>query len=249
MLPYLAARPHCIYNINNSQIVRAIHKFESDLKNTKEMNIADLREEYSSQVLNEAAVEKDPLLQFNKWFQEALEVKVKEPNAMTLSTVSPDGQPHGRIVLLKGLEDGAFQFFTNYESHKGKELAQNNRASLTFFWADLERQVRIEGSVTKLSEATSSRYYHSRPLGSQIGAWVSLQSESIPDRAFLEKKTEDFKMKFGGLAEIPKPDYWGGYGLVPVLVEFWQGRPSRLHDRIVFKKGVDGSWRTERLSP
>ncbi|MEQ8531035.1 MAG: pyridoxal 5'-phosphate synthase, partial [Imperialibacter sp.] len=134
-------------------------------------------------------------------------------------------------------------------SHKGRELTQNNRASLTFFWADLERQVRIEGRVTKLTEAVSSRYYHSRPLGSQIGAWVSLQSESIPDRAFLERKTEDFKMKFSGLAEIPKPDYWGGYGLVPALIEFWQGRPSRLHDRIVFKKSADGSWGTERLSP
>jgi pyridoxamine 5'-phosphate oxidase len=213
------------------------------------MNIADLREEYSRQVLDEGAVEKDPFLQFQKWFKEALDAKSKEANAMTLSTVSADGQPHGRIVLLKGLENGAFLFFTNYLSQKGLELAANNKASLTFFWAELERQVRVEGEVTKVDEQASADYFHSRPRGSQIGAWVSEQSTTIPNRAFLEEKLETYKARFDGLDKVPKPDYWGGYQLAPSSVEFWQGRASRLHDRIRYRKNGDNSWTRERLSP
>ncbi len=212
------------------------------------MNIADLREEYSRQKLDEQSVESNPLVQFKKWFQEALDAKSKEANAMTLSTVSPDGQPHGRIVLLKGLENDSFVFFTNYQSTKGHELNHNNKAALTFFWAELERQVRIEGVVTKISEAESTEYFHSRPAGSQIGAWVSQQSTEIPNRHYLEKKTEEFKLKFEGVDKIPKPAYWGGYQLTPHRIEFWQGRPSRLHDRILFEK-TGNVWGIKRLSP
>jgi len=212
------------------------------------MNIADLREEYSRQQLDEHSVESNPLAQFKNWFQEALDAKSKEANAMTLSTVSSDGQPHGRIVLLKGIENGSFAFFTNYQSGKGHELDANNKAALTFFWAELERQVRVEGVVTRIGEAESTEYFHSRPAGSQIGAWVSQQSTEIPNRQYLEKKTEEFKVKFEGVNKIPKPVYWGGYQLAPHRIEFWQGRPSRLHDRILFEK-AGNAWGIKRLSP
>lgn len=212
------------------------------------MKLSELREEYSRQSLDESNVAPDPFTQFEKWFSEALDAQAKEANAMTLSTVSADGQPHGRIVLLKGLENNSFVFFTNYNSKKGEELENNRKAALTFFWAELERQVRIEGVVKKADPATSDDYFHSRPSGSQIGAWASNQSEEIASRELLEAKKEEYTAKFSGTSPIPRPDHWGGYRLKPHMVEFWQGRPSRLHDRIVYEPGPHG-WQIKRLSP
>lgn len=212
------------------------------------MKLSELREEYSRQSLDEANVARDPFTQFEKWFSEAREAQAKEANAMNLSTVSADGQPHGRIVLLKGLENNSFVFFTNYNSKKGEELENNRKAALTFFWAELERQVRIEGVVEKVDPATSDVYFHSRPAGSQIGAWVSNQSEEIASRALLEMKKAEYIAKFSGTNPIPRPDHWGGYRLHPHMIEFWQGRPSRLHDRIVYEP-VSPGWQIKRLSP
>lgn len=226
-----------------------ISKFEKYLKNRENMNLAHLREEYSRQALDEKSVDASPFQQFSKWFNEAVEAKVKEPNAMVLSTVSADGQPHGRVVLLKGLENEAFVFFTNYQSHKGKDLEGNNKASLTFFWADLERQLRIEGVVSKISEQVSTAYFQSRPVGSQIGAWVSQQSDPVVDRQTLEDKMVELTARFKGQDSIPKPPHWGGYQLQPHRMEFWQGRQSRLHDRIVYEAIEKGVWMTKRLSP
>lgn len=213
------------------------------------MKLSELRQEYSRQTLDEKQVDADPFQQFTRWISEALEAQSKEPNAMTLSTVSANGQPHGRIVLLKGLEDKAFTFYTNYNSHKGDELHENNRAALTFFWPELERQVRIEGLVEKTDPGTSDTYFHSRPRGSQIGAWVSRQSEEIASRADLEKKLDEAMKRFAEVAEIPRPAYWGGYRLRPNMIEFWQGRPSRLHDRVRYSLNSNGSWQISRLSP
>ncbi len=212
------------------------------------MKLSELRQEYSKQSLDEQNVHPDPLVQFEKWFREALDAQSTEANAMTLSTVSSDGQPHGRIVLLKGLENGGFSFFTNYNSHKGEELQQNNKAALTFFWAELERQIRIEGVAKKVDPAISEAYFHSRPVGSQIGAWVSNQSEVLVNRQALEEKKDAYTQKFAGMDVIPRPQHWGGYALIPHVIEFWQGRPSRLHDRIRYKL-TDGIWQIARLSP
>lgn len=212
------------------------------------MKLSELRQEYSKQSLDERNVNPDPLVQFERWFREAIDAQSKEANAMTLSTVSADGQPHGRIVLLKGLENGAFSFFTNYSSKKGEELKRNNRAALTFFWAELERQIRIEGVVEKVDPAVSDAYFHSRPVGSQIGAWVSNQSEELVSREVLEEKKEAYTQKYAGLEIVPRPPHWGGYALTPRLIEFWQGRPSRLHDRIRYTLNA-GSWQIVRLSP
>lgn len=219
------------------------------MKNIENMNLAHLREEYSRQALDEKNVEASPFQQFNKWFNEAVDAGVKEPNAMVLSTVSSDGQPHGRVVLLKGIENECFVFFTNYLSNKGKDLESNNKASLTFFWADLERQVRIDGLVSKVSEQVSVAYYQSRPVGSQIGAWVSQQSEPVVDRQALEDKMVELTARFKGQDSIPKPPHWGGYQLLPHRMEFWQGRQSRLHDRILYEPTDKGVWMTKRLSP
>lgn len=210
-------------------------------------NLADLRENYTRGSLDVADVLPDPLVQFQRWFDQATASQLPEPNAMHLTTVSPDGRPSGRIVLLKGLDDG-FLFFTNYQSRKGHELAQNDHAALTFFWVELERQVRVEGCVGKVSEIESDAYFASRPRGSQLGAWVSAQSEVVPDRAFLEKKNAELESNFAGTT-VPRPPHWGGYRLKPNYVEFWQGRPSRLHDRIAYTKQAGDSWKIERLSP
>ena len=212
------------------------------------MKLSELREEYTRQSLDEANVAQDPFAQFEKWFGEALDAQAREANAMNLSTVSADGQPHGRTVLLKDLENSTFVFFTNYNSKKGKELENNRKAALTFFWAELERQVRIEGVVEKVDPATSDEYFRSRPAGSQIGAWVSNQSEEIASRELLETKIKEYTAKFSGISHIPRPDHWGGYRLQPHMIEFWQGRPSRLHDRIVYVRSESG-WQIKRLSP
>lgn len=213
----------------------------------KKTDLASLRLSYSQNELLEKNVLTNPFKQFAKWFDEALDAKVLEPNAMHASTIS-DGKPHGRIVLLKGFDENGFVFFTNYESNKGKEIEQNIFASLTFFWGDLERQVRIEGKIEKVSGQESDDYFHSRPRGSQIGAWVSNQSKVIDGRKVLEDKLLSLEKEFENIEIIPRPPHWGGYRVIPDKIEFWQGRPNRLHDRILYTKEAN-NWKIERLSP
>lgn len=210
--------------------------------------LQNLRQDYSAATLSEKDVAASPIKQFNKWFNEALEAKVPEPNAMTLATATPDGRPSARIVLLKGFDDEGFAFYTNYLSRKGKELAKNPNAALVFHWIELERQVRIEGTIEKLSKEQSDQYFHSRPKLSQIGALASPQSQEIADRKALEGKMSELEAEYAD-KEVPKPSYWGGYVLKPRLIEFWQGRRSRLHDRIVYKKVDNKSWKKVRLAP
>ncbi|MGL4630266.1 MAG: pyridoxamine 5'-phosphate oxidase [Leadbetterella sp.] len=210
-------------------------------------NISDLRINYSLNELIEKNVSYNPINQFEKWFQEALESKVLEPNAMVLSTVS-DNKPHSRVVLMKGFSENGIEFYTNYNSNKGKEISKNPLACITFFWAELEKQVRIEGELIKLSEEASTEYYHSRPTNSQIGAWVSNQSEVIEGRDTLDEMWKFYSEKFKNLQKIPRPPHWGGYILKPCYFEFWQGRSSRLHDRIVYEKESE-NWKIKRLSP
>ena len=210
-------------------------------------NIADLRKEYTKNGLDEREVAASPLAQFRSWFDAALNADLPEPNAMHLSTVDENCRPSSRIVLLKELDGKGFVFYTNYHGKKGRDLAVNPFASLTFFWVELERQVRIEGKVTKVSAEESDGYFAVRPRGSQIGAWVSHQSEIIPSREVLEQKQKEYEQQFADKA-VPRPPHWGGYRLVPDRVEFWQGRPSRLHDRIAYDLR-DGKWTTSRLSP
>ena len=210
-------------------------------------NIAKIRHDYHLQGLREHDLNPDPLKQFRLWFDEALKAGVTEANAMLLSTVSA-GRPSSRVVLLKDLGETGFSFFTNYESKKGKQIEENSQVALTFFWKELERQVRVEGRAAKTSEAESNEYFSVRPRGSQIGAWVSHQSETIPDREFLEEKTRETEARFEEI-EVPRPPHWGGYRVVPDFIEFWQGRPSRLHDRLAFTKEESGVWKIERLSP
>lgn len=209
--------------------------------------ISGLRKTYTLNELLEQNVFKNPIEQFKVWFNEALEGDVKEPNAMVLSTVVRN-KPSARIVLLKGVDENGFEFFTNYDSAKGKALAENNFASLTFFWDGLERQVRIEGIVEKLSAEASDNYYWSRPRESQIGAWVSNQSAEINKREELEQTLEYYQEKFKNVEIIPRPKHWGGYNLIPDKIEFWQGRPSRLHDRLLYAI-ENGEWKIKRLQP
>src|SRR6186997_1669821 len=212
-----------------------------------ELNIADLRKEYKLRSLLESDVDPDPIQQFQHWWNEALMSNIEEPNAMTLATSDKHGKPSARIVLLKGLSNDGFVFFTNYESRKGNELKENPFASLLFFWKELERQVRIEGTVTKTDEEKSNEYFLSRPDLSKIGAWSSAQSKVIESRDELEKNVLKYQQQFtGGL--IPRPPHWGGYVVKPTLIEFWQGRPSRLHDRIQYTLSND-KWIIVRLAP
>jgi pyridoxamine 5'-phosphate oxidase len=211
------------------------------------MTLAELRREYTLAGLRRKEMDADPIAQFQKWFAQALEAEIVEPNAMTLATVNASGQPSSRIVLLKGVDARGFSFFTNYESRKGRELAENPKASLTFFWPGLERQISARGHVTKLSRQESEAYFAVRPLGSRRGAWVSKQSTIVENREYLEKRLSEVEKQFGD--DVPTPPYWGGYVLSPHEVEFWQGRPNRLHDRLLYRKGTDGRWAIERLSP
>jgi pyridoxamine 5'-phosphate oxidase len=210
--------------------------------------IADLRKEYSKASLDIADVYPDPVKQFEKWFNEALQSQVQEPNAMNLATVNESGRPTARIVLLKGIEQQEFVFYTNYQSLKGRELEKNPACALTFFWPELERQVRIEGIADRVDAASSEKYFQSRPRNSQLGAWASPQSAIIDSRDILEERVLQLDKKFEGQSKLPKPHQWGGYKVSPVMIEFWQGRPSRLHDRIQYTK-VDGQWKRFRLAP
>jgi pyridoxamine 5'-phosphate oxidase len=213
-----------------------------------ENNYADIREEYKKGSLEVSDTLANPIEQFQKWFKEAQQAEVMEVNAMCLSTVDAEGRPDARIVLLKDVTDRGFTFYTNYESHKGHELERTPFAALTFFWPELQRQIRIRGAVEKVSEATSEEYFQSRPRGSQIGAWTSPQSQEISGRGTLEVREKEFEERFKG-KEIPKPDHWGGYRVSPEAIEFWQGRPSRLHDRIFYKVQSSGDWKRSRLAP
>jgi pyridoxamine 5'-phosphate oxidase len=211
-------------------------------------DIASIRKEYSNRVFDQHMVDKDPVSQFIKWFNEAVEANVPEPNAMSLASITADGRPSSRMVLLKGVEHNKFVFYTNVQSRKGLEIQTNPAVALNFFWAELERQVRIEGLAERVSPERVEAYFHSRPRESQIGAWTSPQSSIIESRAILEERFMLLNEKYKNEAKIPMPKQWGGYQINPVMIEFWQGRESRLHDRINYTM-VDEKWQIHRLAP
>ena len=210
------------------------------------MNIAHLRQEYMRAGLAEGDAHADPLVQFQRWFHDAQAAELPLANAMTLATVAADGAPAARVVLLKGVENGGFVFYSNYASRKGRELAAQPGACLVFLWSDLERQVRIEGRVEKVADADSDAYFVSRPLGARLSAWASAQSERVADRATLERALEGMKHKYG--EHPPRPPHWGGYRLMPTAIEFWQGRANRLHDRLLYSRSGT-RWTIERIAP
>jgi pyridoxamine 5'-phosphate oxidase len=211
-------------------------------------NIADIRKDYRLQTLNEADVHLNPLSQFNLWWEQAINAEIEEVNAMTLATVDESGNPNARVVLLKGIDESGFVFFTNYDSCKAREIEHSQNVCLVFFWKELERQVRIRGKIDKLDATDNDSYFFSRPFGSQIGAWASPQSQVIPDRSILEKNVQALELKFSK-EEMERPTHWGGYRVVPVEIEFWQGRSNRLHDRIRYRRVDSVDWLMERLAP
>jgi pyridoxamine 5'-phosphate oxidase len=212
-----------------------------------EKDLARLRREYTSKPLEPENLLPDPVAQFEQWLNDAVKTEVPEPNAMTLATVSESGRPSLRVVLLKGIENSRFVFYTNYQSGKGRELLRNPYCALNFFWAQLERQVRIEGIAQRVSDERANAYFSIRPRGAQIGAWASPQSAVVKSRELLEKRYQEMEKRFEG-REVPRPQQWGGYEVIPYLMEFWQGRPNRLHDRILYlKEGQD--WIRRRLAP
>ncbi len=211
-------------------------------------HIADIRKDYTLAALDEEIAGSDPILFFRKWFEEAEAAHITEVNAMTLATVDADAVPHARIVLLKALDNKGFTFFTNYDSAKGREISANPHVALMFFWKELERQVRIEGIIERVSSQESDTYFNSRPVGSRLGAWASPQSKKIEDRNMLDLNYAHYEKEFSEI-EIPRPKHWGGYRVLPVRIEFWQGRASRMHDRILFSKDDKGDWGKSRLAP
>lgn len=211
-------------------------------------NISGIRKTYSKRKLLEIDAPADPLLLFEKWWKQAIAAGIEELNAMTLATASSDGTPSARIVLLKDVSKSGFSFFTNYDSYKGMQLAENPKACLVIFWSDMERQIRITGLVEKLDDASNDEYFHSRPFASKVGALVSFQSRVIKNRNSLDKRFNRLKKQLKG-KEVPRPSSWGGYLVKPVIIEFWQGRPGRLHDRLQYTLKENGKWKRERLSP
>lgn len=211
-------------------------------------SLSEIRNEYSKASLDVSVISPDPMAQFERWFHEALDAKVLEPNAMNLSTINENNRPSSRIVLLKGIEQNKFLFYTNYQSSKGQQLTNNPACALTFFWPELERQIRIEGVAERVDEATSEKYFQSRPRGSQIGAWTSPQSAVVQSRSILEERALEIEKRFEGMPLLPKPKQWGGFAVDPLIIEFWQGRPNRLHDRIQYTK-MDKVWNICRLAP
>ena len=219
------------------------------MADTEPLVLEHLREEYRLAEFNETTCEEDPIRQFRQWFADAKAAILKEPNAMALATATPDGKPSNRIVLLKEVDGEDFIFYTSYTSRKGREFEVNSACALVFFWAELERQVRVEGHVQKVSREKSDRYFRGRPKGSRLGALVSNQSEILPGRQPLEEKLTNLEAKYVGTDDVPTPDYWGGYSVVPETIEFWQGRANRLHDRLLYSRRQGSDWRIERLSP
>jgi pyridoxamine 5'-phosphate oxidase len=211
-------------------------------------HISRLRKEYTRAGLDESDAAPNPIEQFRGWFDDALAADLHEPNAMTLATATPGGRPSARIVLIKGFDERGFIFYTNYEGRKAREIEANPHCALLFYWGELERQVRIEGRVSRISERESDAYFASRPRGSQLGAWASEQSRSIENRNALEPRLRELEREYEG-REIPRPPFWGGYRVEPEVIEFWQGRENRLHDRLQYRRSEDGGWRRERLQP
>lgn len=213
-----------------------------------DISVADLRKEYTFRGLSETDVYPNPFEQFRVWFDQALAAQLPEPNAMTIATATADGKPSARMVLLKDFDERGFVFYTNYESHKGQQLVANPWGAIVFWWAELERQVRIEGRVEKVPPEESDEYFNSRPKGSQLGAWASYQSQVVENREVLERRLEQLKEEYES-KDVPRPPHWGGFRVVPQEIEFWQGRPNRLHDRLVYRCDEDGAWSIQRLSP
>ena len=218
-------------------------------KRTHRLSLADLRESYGLGELDERNCETNPIVQFEKWIQVAEKAGLREPNAMVLGTATADGRPSSRVVLLKEVSDIGFVFYTNYTSRKARELETNPFASLTFYWPELERQVRVEGRVQRVPRQVSEAYFRTRPRGSRLGAWASHQSEAIPSREALDTRLKELEDRYANSDDIPVPEFWGGYCVVPETIEFWQGRPNRLHDRLQYRRNSEQAWVLERLSP
>jgi len=216
---------------------------------THRLSLADLRDDYGREAQAGQNCETNPIVQFERWFQDVQALGLKEPNAMTLATATPGGRPSARVVLLKEVSDLGFVFYTNYTSRKAQELETNPFAAIAFYWPELGRQVRVEGEVRRVAREQSAAYYRSRPKGSRLGTWASRQSEVLPNREVLEAKWLELQQKYSGTDDVPVPEFWGGYCVVPETIEFWEGRPNRLHDRLRYRRNGESGWAIERLSP